>query len=136
MTRTLTLTALLMGIAACSEGGLTTDELQNAAEERVRDSLGLTAQSTLFTNVAVGRPRDGDPVLCGTVSGETAAGETIPPRRFIAATDPAHWIKFEPAAQLQPSTAPDMFVEWETYCSNAARDDPVEPLAPTEVGER
>ena len=111
------LLAPLLALAACNGGGLSTAEMQAAAQERVRQSLGLTTESALFTNVFVGEPLDGDTVLCGTVEGMTAEGDRIAPRRFIAATDPARWLKFEPVdGNILPSQ-PDKFVEWHTTCA-------------------
>jgi hypothetical protein len=114
------LVAPLLVVAACDSGGLSTDEMEAAAQERVRESLELTEESALFTNVFVGEPVDGDTVLCGTVKGTTADGMPITPRRFIAATDPARWIWFNPAdGNILPSQ-PDKFIEWHTTCAGEA----------------
>ena len=105
-------------LAACdSGGGLSTSDVQAAAKERVRETLQLTPESVLFTNVFVGEPFDGDTVLCGTVSGRRADGTEITPRRFIAATEPARWLKFDPAAGLDLPSQPDKFIEWHTSCA-------------------
>lgn len=114
--------ALIVSLAACDRGGLSTAEVTAAAKERVRQSLGLGVQNALFTDVFVGRPKDDDVVICGTVSGARPDGATLGPRRFVAATDPARWIHFETAAEAgQPDeigrTSTDMFVdEWSRYC--------------------
>ena len=108
------LAALLL--AGCESGGLSTAEMQEAAKERVRESLGLTQESALFTEVFVGEPVDGDTVLCGTVEGTTADGTRIRPRRFIVATEPARWLKFEPVDGNVLPSQPDMFAEWHTTC--------------------
>lgn len=91
-------------------------DAQEAAKERVRSSLGLQQDAALFTNVFVGEPMDGDTVLCGTVEGRRSDGTAIQPRRFIAATDPARWVKFEPADGLDLPSQPDKFLEWHSTC--------------------
>lgn len=104
-------------LAGCGdEGGLTTADVQSAAKERVREELGLTPQSVLFTETFVGQPIDDDVVICGTVEGKTADGRTITPRRFIAAADPARWVKFEPVTNPAIPSQPQMFVEWPGTC--------------------
>ena len=111
------LAALLAG-AGCDPGDkVSTADVQAAAKERVRQSLGLQEGSALFTNMFVGKPVNGDMVLCGTVGGRRADGSTITPPRFIAATDPARWIKFEPATGIDIPLRPDMFIEWHTTCA-------------------
>lgn len=116
------LAALLIPLllTACDGGGLSTAEMREAAEERVRQSLGLTEESALFTDVFVGEPVDGDTVLCGTVEGRTAEGAAIAPRRFIAATDPARWVTFEPVDGAILPSQPDKFAEWHTTCAGEA----------------
>lgn len=114
--------AATMMLAACGdEGGLTTNDVQTAAKERVRDQLGLTPQSVLFTETFVGQPVDGDTVICGTVEGTTADGQAVTPRRFIAAADPARWVKFEPVTNSALPSQPQKFVEWYGTC--APKDD-------------
>lgn len=110
-------TASCLLLAACNAAGPTTAEVQSAAKERVRQTLGLTPEAALFSNVFVGEEVEGTPVLCGTVRGRTAEGRAITPRRFIAATDPARWVKFEPADGLDPPTAPNIFVNWHEVCA-------------------
>ena len=109
--------AALTMVAACDNGGLSTTETRQAAEERVRQSLGLTEETALFTNIFVGEPVDGDTVLCGTVQGNRADGTAITPRRFIAAVDPARWIWFNPADGNVLPSQPDKFIEWHTTCT-------------------
>lgn len=110
-------------IVACDSGGLSTLDVQTAAKERVRRSLGLTGETALFTDVFVGSPRDGEVVLCGTVKGEKPDGSTVGPRRFVAGTDPAQWLHFETAAEVGEvdtidPTAMNMFVdEWAKFCA-------------------
>lgn len=110
-------------VVACDSGSLSTADVQAAAKERVRNSLGLTSRTALFTDVFVGAPRDGEVVLCGTVGGEKPDGTTVGPRRFVAGTDPAQWLHFETAAEVGEAdtigpTAMNMFVdEWAKFCA-------------------
>lgn len=104
-------------LAACDSDGLSTVDVMTAAKERVRQSLELTEDSTLFTNVFVGEPVEGDIVVCGTVEGRHADGSIVEPRRFIAATDPARWIKFEPVNNPIIPSQPDKFIEWNPTCA-------------------
>lgn len=111
-------------IVACDSGGLSTADVQTAATERVRASLGLTADSTLFTDIFVGRPKDDDVVLCGTITGKTAGGSQVGPRRFVAAADPARWLYFETPAEvgqvdrIDPTAMPSMFFDaWSRLCT-------------------
>lgn len=114
------LAALALAAPGCDRGGLSTADLQEAAKERVRQSLDLTEDSALFTDIFVAEPVDGDTVLCGTVEGTRANGTHIAPRRFIAATDPARWIKFDPADGSVLPSQPDKFLEWHTTCLGEA----------------
>ena len=109
--------AALLAAGCGAEDGVSTADVQQAAKERVRTALQLRPDAVLFTETFVGEPLDGDPVLCGTVSGKRADGSEVAPRRFIAATDPARWVKFDPAQGMAPPTQPDMFVEWHTSCA-------------------
>ena len=103
-------------LAACDQGGLTSADVQNAAKERVREALGLAPEAVLFTQTFVGEPVDGDTVVCGTVEGKTADGRVVTPRRFIAAADPARWVKFEPVTNSTLPSQPQKFVEWYGTC--------------------
>ena len=105
-----------VALAGCGGEGLSTADVQTAAKERVRDQLGLTEASALFTDTFVGQPLNGDTVICGTVEGTTADGATITPRRFIAATDPARWVKFEPVTDAIIPSRPQKFIEWDDVC--------------------
>jgi hypothetical protein len=118
--RASSLLSLLLLAASCGDNGLSTAEFQQAAKERVRAALNLTPESTLFTNVFVGKPAKGDMVLCGTVQGQRADGSDIGPRRFIVATDPARWLKFEPIDDDALPSQPDKFLEWSTSCTDEA----------------
>lgn len=128
---------LALGAAGCSGGdGLSTAEAQEAAKARVRQELGLTREAALFTNVFVGREREDEPVVCGTVAGRNAAGSSIAPRRFIAGTDPSRFLSLEPVASATHATPTDKFAEWAELCAGAEGETGGEPLVPTEVGEQ
>lgn len=99
-----------------SGGGLSTADVQTAAKERVREQLGLTQESALFTETFVGQPVDSDTVICGTAGGQTADGSMITPRRFIAAADPGRWVKFEPVTNSALPSQPRKFAEWHGTC--------------------
>lgn len=105
-------------LAACESGGTSSAEAERAAEQQVRERFGLAADAPLETDVAVGEPRDGETILCGTV--RSAGGEaSFPPQRFVAETDPAKFLKLQPASAPTPQTAPNMFTEWEEHCAAA-----------------
>ena len=121
-------------LAGCGSEGISTAEAEAAAEQRVRTKFGLPPQAQLSTDIFVGAPREGETVLCGTVSpGKGAAA--FPPQRFVAATDPARWLVFEEAADPMRRPEPNMFAEWLTHCHGESGDNSEEPLAPTERGE-
>ena len=106
----------LIVLAACSDDSLSTAQVEEAAKERVRQKLGLDAETALFSTVWVGETRRGEMVLCGRVAGAPKTDGTISPRRFIAATDPAKWVLFEPTSNVSLPAQPGKFVEWETSC--------------------
>ena len=110
------LLACMMLFAACGDDSLSTAQVEEAAKERVRQKLGLNPEAALFSTVWVGKSRDGEMVLCGRVAGAPENGPGIAPRRFIAATDPARWVLFEPASNVSLPAQPDRFVEWKTAC--------------------
>ena len=114
--RLLTIAAAIT-LMSCSQSGTSSAEVQDAAKERVRETLKLRPGATLFSNVFVGEPVEGDIALCGTVSGTRADGTEIRPRRFIAALDPERWVKFEPATGIDLPSQPDKFVEWHSTCA-------------------
>jgi len=109
--------AALALVCSCGNEGLSTNDVQAAAKERVREKLGLTAESALFTEIFVGKPVDGDTTLCGTVEGKRADGTSVPQQRFIAATEPGRWLKFGRADGPTPPTHPDMFTDWTEICA-------------------
>ena len=122
-----------LALAGCSADGLSTNEVVRAAEERVRQKYGLGPDAQLATEVFVGSPRDGDTVICGTVTGAGAGGTAIPPQRFVAATDPARWMKFEEADPAMRVPRPAKFIEWETNCMAERGDNTAEPLSAAET---
>ena len=127
---------LCLALPACgSEAEISTAEARSAAEQRVREKYGLPPQAPLSTEIFVGEPRDGEPVLCGTTRPGEGAGQSFPPQRFVAATDPARWLVFEQANDPVRTAQPNMFLEWGTHCAGEEGDNAEEPLAPTEVGE-
>ena len=131
--------AFLIGTAmiasACDSGGLSTTEVRAAAEERVRQSLGLAAGAPLFTDVFVGESDGDDVILCGTVDGTRRDGSRVGPRHFIAATEPARWVRFERADEVGLPPTPDFSIEWATLCAGERGDNGPEPLSVTEIGE-
>lgn len=110
------LLAALVLVACERDEGLSTADVQTAAKERVREQLGLGPGAVLFTETFVGRPVDGDVVVCGTVSGTRSDGVKVTPRRFIAAADPGRWVKFEPVTNSALPSQPRMFAEWYGTC--------------------
>ncbi len=100
-----------------SNQGVSAAEVEQAAKERVRQSLGLTEESVLFSKVFVGKPVDGETVICGTVEGKRADGSSIQPRRFILATGSARWLKFGTVDDNVLPSRPDKFIEWHTTCT-------------------
>jgi len=114
--RLIAIVPLALGLLwSCADDGLSSAELTAAAKERVREQLGLAPDATLFSSTFVARSDD-DVVLCGRVAGTSARGEPVPERRFIAATDPARWVRFEaPAAE---GTSPHQFSQdWAHICA-------------------
>jgi hypothetical protein len=103
-------------VCGCQDGGVSTSDVQAAAKERVREKLGFTAESALFTETFVDKQVDGDTTLCGTVEGVRADGTAVPRQRFIAATDTGRWLKFHRADGPTPPTHPDKFTDWTEIC--------------------
>lgn len=124
--------ALILMLSACEGEGLSTAETEQAAEERIRQTYGLSDEVDLQSRVFVGRPRDGDVVLCGLT---TDPANRIPAQRFIAATDPARWLQIAPAHSASIHAQPDKFPEWDQHCAGADGEAGEEPLAPTAVGK-
>ena len=125
--------AIALALPAC-EDGVSTAEVEEAAKAHVRQNFNVSAETPLSVDVFVGRPREGETVLCGTVSAETSTSE-FRPQRFVAAVDPMRWLVFEPAHSAMLPSQPDMFAEWANLCTGARGDEGEEPLAPTERGE-
>lgn len=112
-------TPALIGLAACSGADVTTAEAKQAAQERVRQELGLKPDAALFSQVFVGREYDGEPVLCGTVSGQRQDGSELTPRRFIAGTEEGRFLAIDPAHAATYNTANDKFPQWAELCGGA-----------------
>jgi hypothetical protein len=109
--------ALALSLGACDEG-VSVAEASAAAKQRVTHSLGLSPDAALFTNVFVGESVDGSPVLCGTVEGRRPDGSKIPARRFIAATEPLRWVRFEPIVEDNLATdTSEYYVTWRSTCA-------------------
>lgn len=119
--RALALGCALVVTAGCqNDDGISTAELQAAAEERVARELGLSKDAALFTSVFVSEPDsgelEGELVFCGRVEGTRADGTPIAPRRFIAASDPARWVRFDIPSEM--SQVPiNLAVDWPTVCA-------------------
>lgn len=115
---------LISGLTGCSDDGISTADLQAVAKERVTRQLGLTADAALFTNTFVSQPEtgelEGELVLCGTVEGERADGTAIAPHKFIAATDPGRWVRFDAAGQLTDRPI-NMAADWATACAEGEK---------------
>ena len=109
----------LILLSSCADDGISSAEVESAAEQRVRDKLGLSTETDLQTTVYVGRPRDGDITLCGAVDGTRAAGSAIPTQRFISSTDPARWLLFGETDSPGRVSMPSMFPDWTKLCDGA-----------------
>ena len=108
-------------LAGCSDNeGLSNAELQTAAKERVTRQLGLSDDAVLFTNTFVSQPEtgelEGELVLCGTVEGRRADGTPVTLRKFIAATDPARWVRFDAVDQMTKGPL-NLAADWATACA-------------------
>lgn len=110
--------AALAGLSACNQDGTSTREMERAAIDRAREELGLQPDAALDATVWVGKPHDGDTLLCGTVSSEAGATSPIAPQRFAASVDPVRFLIFEDAHSPMVQSRPDMFISWETYCAD------------------
>ena len=133
MTRLLSAVPLvaLATLPACGDDGVSTAETEAAAKAYVRRNYDVSAETPLSVTVFVGRPRNGETVLCGEVS---SAEPAFRPKRFVAALDPLDWLVFEPAHAVSLPGQTDMFAEWISHCSGARGDEGEEPLAPTQIG--
>jgi len=115
-----TLACAFSFLGGCDESGLSSSELQRAAETRVSRELGLSADAALFTDTFVSEPEagvlKGELVLCGIVEGKRADGTEIAPRRFIAGMDPARWVRFDVSGQMTDKPI-NMAADWSTICA-------------------
>lgn len=107
-------------VSACADDGVSTAQVERAAEQRVREKFGLSDDAELQTTVFVGRPRDGDITLCGAVQGSRSDGSAIPTQRFISATDPARWLLFGETDSPGRTTMPSMFPDWTMLCNGTS----------------
>lgn len=114
------LAVMICCLTACNVGGLSADEANEAAKQKVREQLGLAGGAALFSSVHVGEPVDGEQVLCGTVRGTRADGTIIPPRQFAISTEGSRWLLFEEAERQPLPSRPDKFIEWHTTCLGEA----------------
>ncbi len=105
--------AMLVG---CAEKGVSTLQVEQAAEARARQKLGLGEDAELVSRVFVGQPVDGETVMCGMVRGKRADGRAVEPQRFIVSTEPWKWLLFESAEKPSLPSLPGKFVEWHTTC--------------------
>lgn len=111
--------ASLAMLAACDQDGTSTQDVKEAAAERVREELGLAADAPLETSVWTGQEFAGELTVCGTVSSAGAQG--FPPKRFIATTDPLRWQVFEDAHNPMIPSQPGKFPEWSQTCGSGAQ---------------
>ena len=111
--------AALAILAACDQGGTSTEDVKEAAAERAREKFGLPAGAPLETTVWTGEPFADDVTVCGTVS--SAGAQQIRPQRFIATLDPFRWQVFEDAHSPMIPSQPRKFPEWSSICGAAAQ---------------
>ncbi len=107
---------LMAMMTACDSGGMSSDEVRTAAMEKAREEFRLPDDAPLEARVWTGTEYDGEPSVCGTVSG---AGGRMPPQRFLARLEPFEWLAFEEAHNPMIPSQPDKFAEWERYCAAA-----------------
>jgi hypothetical protein len=112
--------ALVLPLAACGGGALSTKDMEQAAKEKARADLHLAADTPLEAKVWVGQPKDGQTVYCGTVS-DTTSGTMVPPQRFAATPEPLRWLVFEPAHEPMIASQPDKYAAWGNLCTGGDR---------------
>ncbi|MBA2772219.1 MAG: hypothetical protein M3428_03375 [Pseudomonadota bacterium] len=105
--------AVILG--GCESGGTSTREMEAAAIAHARQELGLAETVPLEATVWIGEPREGQTVMCGTVS-DRSPGGGAPPQRFAATSDPVNWLIFEGAHNAMVPSQPDKFPEWQALC--------------------
>lgn len=117
LSRTVTIAGLAGLLAACGGAGVTTDEVEAAAQERARSEMGLAASTELRTEVWTGGEWDGDLVVCGTVAGQ---GEQLASgsKRFAAKTEPLTFLIFEDLDNPIINTGGDEVPDWIALCGN------------------
>lgn len=110
--------ASLATLAACDQGGTSTEDVKEAAAERAREQFGLPADAPLETRVWTGEPFNDDVTVCGTVS--SVGAQQIRPQRFIATLEPFRWQVFKDAHSPMIPSQPGKFPEWSSTCGAAA----------------
>ena len=111
-----------LALAACADNGMSTEEIRLAAIERARQELGVPADTPLEATVWTGEEYDGDVVVCGTISDQTAGASNVVAQRFAASTEPFRWLIFEGAHEPMVISQPDKFPEWAIICDQADLD--------------
>ena len=109
-------TAALVGLAAC-DGGVSTQEVEQAAVDRAREQLGLDRETQLESRVWTGKQHEGELTYCGSVSSAESATAPIPAQRFVARGDPLEFLVFESAHEPMVTSQPDKFASWEQLCA-------------------
>ena len=115
---------LCLALIACESGGTSTTDVERAAEKRVRDKFGLDQDAPLKTDVFVGRPRDGETILCGRVDATASTGTALPTQFFISSTDPSRFLMFGRNDTPGRISQPDMFPDWTKLCAGAGGGTP------------
>lgn len=100
--------------AACAGEGTSTEDVREAALERARQHLSLSADVPLEASVWAGGEYEGEVTACGTISSQGDGG--IAPLRFAATTSPLRWLIFEEAHNPVVDIEPDMFADWTDLC--------------------
>lgn len=103
--------------ASCDTGGVSSDEVRQAAIERARSEFGLGPQTPVSARVWVGREYDGEISICGTVS---SAGGQMRPKRFMASVEPFEWLIFEDAHDPMVTAQPPALPSWGRHCAPSA----------------
>ena len=103
-------------LMACDSGGMTSDEIEQAAMDYARQELGIAADVPLEAEVWVAEGDRNDVIYCGTVSGAGGATQ-VRPQRFAATTErPIRWIVFEEAHNPLLDTGEDRVPDWVNLC--------------------
>lgn len=106
-------------LAACDDGGVSTQDIQRAAIERAREELGLAGDVPLKATVWTGREADGQLTYCGSVSSQPGATPAIRTLRFAAHGEPLNFFIFGDAYLGKPGVELEKFGSWTALCANA-----------------